>query len=156
MAYDFTRPSTREYTCIEVTQPQEGVKVITLNRPDSLNAISIELAHDLEDALQELKFDNKTRVVILTGAGRGFCAGTDLKEMAEFNAAPDLNRNLWLLQKHMASIVELLRTIPQPVNAAMDGASMNVTLGFENRNQYICGSMGTFAAGSSNFAKKHS
>lgn len=83
-AYDFTRPITDwEYTCIEISEPIEGVKLITLNRPECLNAISIKEARDFENALQELRFDNRCRVVILTGAGRGFCAGTDLKEMSD-------------------------------------------------------------------------
>lgn len=105
-AYDFTRPITDwEYTCIEISEPIEGVKLITLNRPECLNAISIKEARDFENALQELRFDNRCRVVILTGAGRGFCAGTDLKEMSEFTKDPRVTRNTWLLQKHMANII---------------------------------------------------
>lgn len=121
-AYDFTRPITDwEYTCIEISEPIEGVKLITLNRPECLNAISIKEARDFENALQELRFDNRCRVVILTGAGRGFCAGTDLKEMSEFTKDPRVTRNTWLLQKHMANIIELMRHIPQPVIAAVNG-----------------------------------
>lgn len=124
MTYDFTRPTVGyEYTCIQVTDPKPGVKVITLNRPDCLNAISLKLAEDLETILQELKFDDKCRVVILTGAGKGFCAGTDLKEMSDFTKHPDKHRNQWLLQKHMANIVELMRVIPQPIIGAINGAA---------------------------------
>ena len=69
MPYDFTRPNvSHPYTCIEVTAPKEGLKIVTLNRPESLNAISLAEAEDLEAAFQELKFDDRTRVVILTGA----------------------------------------------------------------------------------------
>lgn len=121
-AYDFARPITDwEYTCIEISEPIDGVKLITLNRPECLNAISIKEARDLENALQELRFDNRCRVVILTGAGRGFCAGTDLKEMSEFTKDPEATRNTWLLQKHMANIIELMRHIPQPIIAAVNG-----------------------------------
>lgn len=122
--YDFTRPAKDyEYTCIAITEPREGVKLITLNRPDCLNALSIREAMDIETALQELRFDNECRVVIITGAGRGFCAGTDLKEMAEFTQDTEATKNIWLLQKHMANIIELLRHIPQPVIAAINGAA---------------------------------
>ena len=52
-AYDFTRPITDwEYTCIEISEPIEGVKLITLNRPECLNAISIKEARDFENALR--------------------------------------------------------------------------------------------------------
>lgn len=122
--YDFTRPAKDyEYTCIAITEPRKGVKLITLNRPDCLNALSIREAMDIETALQELRFDNECRVVIITGAGRGFCAGTDLKEMAEFTQDTEATKNIWLLQKHMANIIELLRHIPQPVIAAINGAA---------------------------------
>ena len=124
MPYDFTRPNvSHPYTCIEVTAPKEGLKIVTLNRPESLNAISLAEAEDLEAAFQELKFDDRTRVVILTGAGRGFCAGIDLKEMAEFTADEGRKRNTWLLQKHMAGIIELMRACPQPIIAAVNGAA---------------------------------
>ncbi len=124
MSYDFTRPiRDHTYTCIEITQPREGVKLITLNRPECLNAISFAEAEDLETVFQELKFDNTTRVVILTGAGRGFCAGLDLNESAEFVKAEGRARNTWFLQKHMANIIELMRTCPQPVIAAVNGAA---------------------------------
>jgi len=124
MPYDFTRPNTsRVYTCIEVTTPKEGVKCITLNRPESLNSISFAEMEDLETVFQELKFDDKTRVVILTGAGKGFCAGLDLKEVTEFKADADHKRNSWLLQKHMANIIQLMRECPQPIIAAVNGAA---------------------------------
>ena len=123
MSINLTRPNTSHpYTCIEVTQPKEGLKVVTLNRPESLNAISFAMVEDLEALFQELKFDSKTRVVILTGAGRGFCAGLDLKEMGEVTKVDDKMRG-WYVQKHMANIIELMRTCPQPIIAAVNGAA---------------------------------
>ena len=123
MTINLTRPNTSHpYTCIEVTQPKEGLKVVTLNRPESLNAISFAMVEDLEALFQELKFDSKTRVVILTGAGRGFCAGLDLKEMGEVTKVDDKMRG-WYVQKHMANIIELMRTCPQPIIAAVNGAA---------------------------------
>ena len=163
MTINLTRPNiSHPYTCIEVTQPKEGLKVVTLNRPESLNAISFAMVEDLEALFQELKFDSKTRVVILTGAGRGFCAGLDLKEMGEGvhyrstelqdhgytydYVSPDLltidrtgdsdyvampgevtkvddKMRGWYVQKHMANIIELMRTCPQPIIAAVNGAA---------------------------------
>lgn len=124
MSSDFSRSITgHEYTCIQITQPKEGLKIITLNRPECLNAISLAEAEDLEIAFQELKFDSKTRVVILTGAGRGFCAGLDLKEVSERPPIGTRVRSSWDLQKHMANIIELMRVCPQPIIAAVNGAA---------------------------------
>src|SRR6184192_2188309 len=59
---------------------QEGITLLTLDRPERLNAMSRELVDDLHEALDAVDEDRECRVVILTGAGRGFCAGLDLKE----------------------------------------------------------------------------
>src|SRR5438552_18370924 len=63
-----------------VDRPQPHVAVITLSRPDRLNALSIDLVTELVDALTEVGEDNDTWVVILTGAGRAFTSGLDLKD----------------------------------------------------------------------------
>ena len=61
-----------------VEQPDEGITQLTLNRPDTLNAMNAELIGDLHEALAAVASDRSCRVVILTGAGRGFCSGLDL------------------------------------------------------------------------------
>lgn len=67
-------------------EKEGGVRILTLNRPDRLNAINFQLAQDLYNVLDEIDQDEEARTVILTGAGRGFCAGADIKEMADPNA----------------------------------------------------------------------
>ncbi|MDJ0949484.1 MAG: enoyl-CoA hydratase/isomerase family protein [Alphaproteobacteria bacterium] len=67
-------------TATVLTERRDGVRTVTLNRPDRLNAINPTLLADLAAALTEAAADPETRVVILTGAGRAFCAGDDLKE----------------------------------------------------------------------------
>ncbi len=67
-------------------EKQNGVRVVTLNRPERLNAINFQLAYELYNVLDEIDEDEGARAVILTGAGRGFCAGADIKEMADPNA----------------------------------------------------------------------
>ena len=62
---------------------EENIGVITLNRPETLNALSMELLKELDDLLEEIRKDEKTRVVVITGAGRAFSAGADLKEARE-------------------------------------------------------------------------
>ena len=70
------------------TRPQAGVAVLTMNRPQSLNALSIGLREALVRALREIAADSDVRAVVLTGAGRGFCAGLDLKELGERGLVP--------------------------------------------------------------------
>jgi enoyl-CoA hydratase len=69
-----------------IYEKEGGIRIITLNRPDRLNAINFQLALDLTRLLDEIDDDEEARVVVLTGAGRGFCAGADIKEMADPNA----------------------------------------------------------------------
>jgi enoyl-CoA hydratase len=65
-----------------LVEKSDGIATLTLNRPDAMNALSAELRAALVDTFQALRVDGETRVVILTGAGRAFCAGLDLKEMS--------------------------------------------------------------------------
>ena len=69
------------------TEPEPGIALVTLNRPERLNAMSTELVADLHEVLGEIADDRSVRVVVLTGAGRGFCAGLDLKESSQRTAA---------------------------------------------------------------------
>ena len=64
-------------------EKQDGVCLITLNRPKSLNAMTYELAVEFEHALNEIEEDDQVRAVILTGAGKGFCAGADIKSIVD-------------------------------------------------------------------------
>ena len=69
-----------KYVTLEARGP---VSIVTLNRPERLNAIGLELLQDLHEALVTAQADPQTRVIVLTGAGRAFCAGDDLKEFAQ-------------------------------------------------------------------------
>src|ERR1700761_6707945 len=65
---------------VRIETPAPGVRLLTLDRPHRLNALSGELIRDLHRALDQLAADEECRVVVITGAGRGFCAGMDLQE----------------------------------------------------------------------------
>lgn len=95
------------------------VATLTLDRPESLNALTVGLKAALRAALEEVAATPSIRVVILTGAGRAFCAGQDLAERAEPDAAPlDVE-----LRERYAPIVRAIRSMDQPVIAAINGVA---------------------------------
>jgi enoyl-CoA hydratase len=110
---------------IRVDRPNPGVAVITLDRPEQLNAITFELVDDLHAALDSIDRDNTCRVVVLTGAGRGFCSGLDLKSIGPSSMSTGLTGAAAGMrsQEHIASLVPHLRRIRQPVIAAINGAA---------------------------------
>jgi 2-(1,2-epoxy-1,2-dihydrophenyl)acetyl-CoA isomerase len=95
-----------------------GVMTITLNRPDVLNAVNEQLAHELHDALRQAAREPAVRCLVLTGAGRGFCSGQDLRGRAD--ARPSYREHL---RATYHPIILLLRTIEKPVIAAVNGVA---------------------------------
>jgi 2-(1,2-epoxy-1,2-dihydrophenyl)acetyl-CoA isomerase len=114
----------------------EGVATLTLNRPDRLNALNNDLSTTLNDALNRIAEDDSVRVVILTGAGRGFCAGGDLAAMGKGRQTGATHEMEPLLRSGMQSVLKM-RTMPQPVIAAVNGpaagAGMNLALAADIR-----------------------
>src|SRR5437660_7341540 len=103
--------------------PAEHVRRLTLNRPDQLNAMTAELCQALHQELDSVAADRACRAVIITGAGRGFCAGLDLRGYgaAPGNDGSDEARDRLTNQQHMSTLVLALRALPQPVIAAVNG-----------------------------------
>ncbi len=108
---------------LQVDQPHEGVTRITLNRPERLNAMNAALIGELHGALADIAVDAACRVVVLTGAGRGFCAGIDLGGYGEAPGSHELDRvgATFATQTHIAALVPRLRSLPQPVISAVNG-----------------------------------
>jgi enoyl-CoA hydratase/carnithine racemase len=104
-------------------EPSAHVRRLTLNRPEQLNAMSSELCEDLHAELRSIAADRSCRAVILTGAGRGFCAGLDLHGYgaAPENDGSDEPRDRLANQQHMSTLILELRALPQPVIAAVNG-----------------------------------
>ena len=113
------------YQTILVDRPEDGIAVLTLNRPESLNAITWEMVEELHDCYSAFEDDLDLRVVILTGAGRGFCSGTDLKagrDDQDEDQSPDIS-GLMRRQRRIADLSIHMRQIPQPNIAAVTGVA---------------------------------
>jgi 2-(1,2-epoxy-1,2-dihydrophenyl)acetyl-CoA isomerase len=105
-----------------------AVVTITLDRPDRGNALSAQLKTELLDAVTEAAADNEVRAVVLTGAGKAFCAGQDLAEHA-VALQTDPATAFDTIERHYAPIVDTLTTMPKPVVAAINGACAGAGLG---------------------------
>jgi enoyl-CoA hydratase len=110
---------------IEVQRPRDGVTVLRLNRPAKLNAMTVELVDALHTELDRLAEDNHCRVVVLTGAGRGFCAGLDLGGFGEVPGSEGLGpvQSTMMMQTRIATLVQKIRRLPQVFVAAVNGAA---------------------------------
>ena len=123
----------------ELIQVDVGHRVatITLNRPERLNALGKDMRERLLAALERVAVDDAARVVMLTGAGRAFCSGGDMKEMNERHAAGKTVRRATEVVPLRDGILLRMQTLPKPVIAAVNGvaagAGMNLALGCDLR-----------------------
>lgn len=122
----------------------EGAATITMNRPERLNALNVGMGVEILDALEAGEHDDAVRVVVLTGAGRGFCAGDDLKGMTDPGAPAAAQRKYADPSKQYAygpgrwvTIVRTMLRLPKPVvgviNGHAHGAGFNLALGCDFR-----------------------
>src|SRR5579883_2751960 len=105
---------------ILLVEKTDGVFVITLNRPDKLNAFNDELSFQLIDALKEAEKDASVRAVVITGAGRGFCSGQDLanRKFSDASASrPSLSESI---RRRYNPMVIKIRKMEKPVIAAVN------------------------------------
>lgn len=100
-----------------------NVKIITLNRPEALNAISSQLAKEFHSILDEIKFDMETRTVVITGTGRSFCAGADLKERESYTPE-ERGRKIQEMNELVTTLFEKIEMLEVPTIAAVSGFAL--------------------------------
>src|SRR5438067_6666318 len=105
----------------------DGVATLTLNRPERLNALSTPIMEGLLEALPRLAADPSVGAIVLTGAGRAFCAGGDVKRMAEEPIARSTQEDVARLRGRM-EVSRLLHEIPKPTIAMVNGAAAGAGL----------------------------
>ncbi|QCR24143.1 enoyl-CoA hydratase-related protein [Pontibacter sp. SGAir0037] len=106
------------YECL-LYEVKEGVATITLNRPDVFNAFNDRQSYDLQDALKQVARDEQVRAVVLTGAGKAFCSGQDLKAIANADKR-DLSDSL---EKRYNPIIRAMRNLPKPIICKLNGVA---------------------------------
>ena len=132
---------------ILVEKPRPHVSVIVMNRPERMNAMSFDTVVPLFEAIEQVGRDNDTWVVVLTGAGRGFCSGLDLEDhgMPPGCDGLPMSRIAIRAMEFMSNLVPAMRAIPQPIVCAVNGPAygggMCLTLGADIR---LAGASATF------------
>lgn len=106
-----------------VLERDGGVAVIRFNRPDALNALDVATKVMLRDTVLAVAADDTVRCVVLTGSGRAFCVGQDLKEHVGILMGPDPSSLFHTVEEHYNPTVEALATMPKPVIAAVNGVA---------------------------------
>jgi methylglutaconyl-CoA hydratase len=107
------------YKTILLNKMDNGIVMITLNRPEAANALSLKMLVDLHEAILTCKYDRTVRCIVITGGGeKAFCAGADLKERAGMDSV-QVKKTVSLIRNN----INLLESLPQPVIAAVNGVA---------------------------------
>jgi 2-(1,2-epoxy-1,2-dihydrophenyl)acetyl-CoA isomerase len=106
---------------------KDGIATITLNRPDKLNAYTTEMGDEVTHAFRAVQRDEETRVIILTGAGKAFCAGADLEHLKAHEAGQNVSKGPRLGEEDFLRKLPLeMRDSPKPIIAAVNGHAVGV------------------------------
>ncbi|HEX3795703.1 MAG TPA: enoyl-CoA hydratase [Acidimicrobiales bacterium] len=111
---------------VEVSTPHPHVALVTLNRPERMNAMAFDVMIPLRDRLREIGYDNDVRVVVITGAGAGFCSGADLEDPGVIPNVDGLTLPTLALRSMelLDDVIGTIRRLHQPVIAAINGAAI--------------------------------
>ena len=108
-----------EYQTI-LTEISEGIFTIKLNRPEVYNAFNEQMTTDLQSAFKEAAKDDAIRVVVLTGEGKAFCSGQDLKDAPSVGGQRSLRDSL---ERRYNPLIRAMRNLPKPIIAAINGVA---------------------------------
>jgi enoyl-CoA hydratase/carnithine racemase len=108
-----------EYKTV-MLERKDGVAVLTLNRPDKFNAVNMEMRSEILGILDDLEKDPEVKVLIVTGAGRAFCAGADINEFAQSGKDPELQSTL---NQKLLDMAKAYYEFEKPVIGAINGVS---------------------------------
>ena len=120
-------PSSVSPVLVEVA---DAVATVRLNRPEAMNSLDTATKVALRDALREVAADEAVRCVVLTGSGRAFCVGQDLKEHVQLLESGDEQALFSTVREHYNPIVTALATMPKPVLAAVNGVAAGAGASF--------------------------
>jgi enoyl-CoA hydratase len=111
---------------VQVDYPATGVALVTLNRPERMNAMAFDVMVPVRERLIEIGHDNSVRAIVITGAGRGFCSGADQESAGVPPHAEGLPRPAYALRslEMLEDVIGTLRRLHQPVIAAINGAAI--------------------------------
>ncbi len=105
---------------VKYDTPREAVALVTLNRPDKLNAYDRQMRADMADAVKRAAGDDAVRAVVITGEGRAFCAGADISSLDEKYSIEEI------LNTEYAAFLTSIQTMPKPVVAAINGPAAGI------------------------------
>jgi enoyl-CoA hydratase len=108
---------------VRIEKPRPHISLVVMNRPERMNAMSFDTVGALYEALREVAADNDTHCVVLTGEGKGFCAGLDLEDhgVPPNSEGLTMSRIAIRAMEYMSDLVPTMRAMPQPIIAAING-----------------------------------
>jgi 2-(1,2-epoxy-1,2-dihydrophenyl)acetyl-CoA isomerase len=109
----------KQFECLLI-EKSNGLATITLNRPDVFNAFNDTISYEMQEAMKLMDRDKEVRVVVLTGAGKAFCSGQDLKAIKEVAGKRDLSESL---HKRYNPIIRAMRALPKPIICRLNGVA---------------------------------
>jgi enoyl-CoA hydratase/carnithine racemase len=122
--------STNSISTVQLSETVDGVRRLVLDRPDALNTVNVTLIAELTAALDEIDADPSCHAVLLTGAGRAFCAGLDLKGYGDDDLVDEqgVTRRYFSRQSEIANVVQRMLRLRQPIIAAVNGPAAGAGL----------------------------
>ncbi len=105
-----------------ISERKNGIATLILNRPEKLNALNKKMTEELKHAIEEMVKDRSVRTLVITGAGRGFCSGADVSEMAQMAAPVEIK--YWTQMAH--EIIHALTDLEKPVIAKVNGVAVGI------------------------------